>query len=374
MRRSTGMALFAGAMWAAAVIFTFPREDTPLQLLMLFLAGGLGAGAIASMSMQPIGCIAYVAPPLISVLVLLALNMSSPVTRALTGMGVLYFIILLAALFNGFSSFVTIVRNRVESSSLETRLLQLELATSTEANRAKSMFLASMSHELRTPLNAIIGFSEVIRDQALGATAPDRYRDYAGDIHEAGQHLLQIVNDILDISRIEAGRLSLDEDEVDLERVVATVLRMVGPAAARRGVDLSSQLPGGLPALRADELRVRQILVNLLSNAVTFAKPPGKAVVGAGLTPDGGLAVWVRDDGIGMSNEDIVTALKPFHQVESSLARGHGGAGLGLSLVDGFIRLHGGHLEIESAPAAGTTVRAVFPAARVLPGREWLRP
>jgi signal transduction histidine kinase len=278
----------------------------------------------------------------------------------------LYLAVLLAALLSGFSSFATIVRTKIDSRTLETRLLEMELAASTEANRAKSQFLGNMSHELRTPLNAVIGFSEIIRDQSLGPSAMENYRDYANDIHIAGEHLLRIVNDVLDISQIEAGNLKLHEGETDVRAVVQAAVKLIGQSAFEVGVALSVDLPPDLPLLLADELRVKQVLLNLLSNAVKFSERCGTVTVGAALHPSGGLAMWVSDTGIGMSETEINTAMQPFQQVVGSLSRSHDGLGLGLSLVDGFVGLHGGHLEVTSVPAAGTTVKVVFPPERVL--------
>ena len=370
IQKTTGWALFAGVLWATAVVFAFPRDDMTLQLLILFLVGGLSAAAVASMSAQPVACIAFLTPPLVSVLALLAIQMGTPVTRAISAMGALYLVTLFAALLSGFSSFVTIVRSRIDSRTLETKLLQMELAASTEANRAKTLFLANMSHELRTPLNAVIGLSEIIRDQSLGADATAQYRDYANDIHDSGQHLLRIVNDVLDISKIEAGRLELHDGLMEIGPTVAAAIRLVEPMAQETGATLSVELPSDLPALYADELRVRQILLNLLSNAVKFSRHPGTAKVGATLRPDGCLALWVADNGIGMTESEVAMAREPFRQVESSYARAHDGTGLGLSLVQGFMTLHQGKLEIDSTPTVGTTVTVVFPPERVLWARN----
>jgi two-component system cell cycle sensor histidine kinase PleC len=366
IQKSSMLALISGLLWAVAVIFAFPRADMTLQLLILFLVGGLGAGAVASAAAHPIACLAFVAPPLISVLLLLATETGSPVAHAIAAMGALYLLTLLAALTTGFSSFVSIVRGRLDSRSLETRLLQAELAASTEANRAKSIFLANMSHELRTPLNAIIGFSEIIRDQSLGPKATDQYLDYANDIHEAGHHLLRIVNDILDIATIEAGRLTLQDGELDVGRLVTAALTLTEAAARNVGVALRAEIPPNLPRLRADELRVRQMLLNLLSNAVKFSGRPGFATTGAELRQDGTLCVWVTDNGAGMQDVEIATARQPFRDLEKSITRAHDGAGLGLSLVEGFIRLHGGRLEITRTTPSGTKASVIFPAERVI--------
>jgi len=365
LQRSTLSALMAGILWSAAVIYAFPRDDMSLELVILFLVGGLGSGAVGSMPSQPVACVAFMGPPLISVLSLLA-TQGGQTAHVFTLMGSLFVFVLMAALTSGFSSFATIVRTKIDSRTLETRLLEMELAASTEANAAKSQFLANMSHELRTPLNAVIGFSEIIRDQSLGPQAVANYREYANDIHVAGENLLRIINDVLDISKIEAGKLELQESETDIRAIAQSGVKLMTQAAFERGVALRGDLPDDLPMVMADELRLKQALLNLLSNAVKFSHRDGTVTVGAGLRPDGSMAVWVADTGIGMSESEIRTALQPFRQVANSLSRAHDGIGVGLSLVDGIVGLHGGRLELTSTPARGTTVTVVLPPERVV--------
>jgi signal transduction histidine kinase len=363
IRRTSFWAFYAGLMWAAALSYAFLHGDPVLQLLILFLVGGLAAGAVATMASQPIACAAYAGPPLIAVLILLATQGNTPVFHVMAAMGLLYLVVLAAALMSGFTSFVTIVRNAVETRSMEMRLLEMELAAAADANRAKSAFLAKMSHELRTPLNAIIGFSEIIREEVPNGGS--HLREYAADIHDAGRHLLRIVDDVLDISRIEAGKIELRDGEIDLPLLVASVLKLIRPAAEKEGVKVSADLPLILPKLVGDEGRVRQIVLNLLSNAVKFSRQHGHASVGAAVRPDGALAIWVEDDGIGMTEAEVATAREPFRQAQNELSRSHDGTGLGLALVDAFVKLHGGTLEIMSARGAGTTVTALFPPQRV---------
>lgn len=365
LERTTLAGFVAGILWAAAVIYAFPHGDMNLQLLILFLVGGLGAGAVASMPSQPVACFAFVAPPLGSGLIMLA-SQGGSIAHVFTLMWFLFVVGLFAALASGFSSFATIVRTKIDSRTLETRLLELELAASTEANRAKSQFLANMSHELRTPLNAVIGFSEIIRDQSLGPAAVANYRDYANDIHLAGEHLLRIINDVLDVSKIEAGKLELHESETDIRAIAQAGVKLMSQSAFESGVDLVVAVPPDLPMLMVDELRIRQVLLNLLSNAVKFSQRGGTVTVGAAVRPDRGVAVWVADTGIGMSETEVTTALKPFRQVMNSLSRTHNGIGIGLTLVDGIVSLHGGQMELTSAPGQGTTVTVTFPRERVL--------
>jgi signal transduction histidine kinase len=235
------------------------------------------------------------------------------------------------------------------------------------ANRSKSQFLANMSHELRTPLNAIIGFSEMIRDGMLGPIGTPVYRDYAADINRSGMHLLQLVTDILDVSRAEAGHLSLNEEICDPARVVEGSVVMIREAAHQGQVALEVAPMDRTPWLFADERRLRQILINLLSNAVKFTLPGGRVAVSLALESDGGLAFSVEDTGIGMSQAHIEIALTPFGQVDSQLNRQYEGAGLGLPLTRQLVDLHDGELEVTSRLGEGTRVVARFPAYRIRP-------
>ncbi len=245
------------------------------------------------------------------------------------------------------------------------RLIESELRAARDlaegASQAKSQFLANMSHELRTPLNAIIGFSEVI-SAALFGPLDARYRDYAQDIHGSGHHLLRIINDLLDLSKVEAGRLELRESPVPIALIFETCRRMVDDRAAVAGVSLDFQ-PTDL-AVSGDELRLEQVLLNLVSNAVKFTPTGGHVAVSAMLALSGEVVITVADTGIGMAPEDIPRALQPFGQVNNSLARPHGGTGLGLPLAQRLIELHGGTLTIDSELGKGTTVTVVLPVER----------
>jgi len=232
------------------------------------------------------------------------------------------------------------------------------------ASKAKSMFLANMSHELRTPLNAIIGLSEMINDQVLGAESP-KYREYAGDIGTSGRHLLGIINEMLDIAKIEAGKYMLDESAVDLAALAEQATRILGIEAERAGLTLTTELESGLPQVRADAGAIRRILFNLLSNALKFT-PRGGRVTLSIRRLDEKIEVAVSDTGIGIAEEDIPKLMRPFAQVEGAYQRRYGGTGLGLAIVRALAELHGGKLEITSAPDQGTRVRLLLPAARIL--------
>jgi signal transduction histidine kinase len=232
------------------------------------------------------------------------------------------------------------------------------------ANRAKSEFLATMSHELRTPLNAIIGFSEVIMRGVLGPVGNETYQSYIQDIHASGRHLLDIINDILEFSKAEAGKLDLIESEVDVRDAMTALLRLSGPRARDAGLEIVERIPEELPRLWCDERKLKQMLLNLLSNAVKFTPTGGRIEVAASCGDDG-FAISVTDTGVGIAKSNLTRVLQPFVQVENSLGRRYEGTGLGLTLVKSMIELHDGELEIESDLGQGTTVRLVFPSERV---------
>jgi PAS domain S-box-containing protein len=237
------------------------------------------------------------------------------------------------------------------------------------ASRAKSMFLANMSHELRTPLNAIIGMSEMIKTEMLGPVVNAQYRSYAGDIHTSGMHLLGIINEILDLAKIEAGRMELDESELDLGVVVGDVLRIVAPQAAANGLAVESKLAPHLPHLRADDQAIRRILFNLLSNAFKFTPRNGKVTVALRQAENADIELSVADTGIGIAAEDISKLMQPFVQLDNVYQRKYQGTGLGLALVRSLAQLHGGSISIESVPGRGTVVTVWLPAARVVSTR-----
>ena len=261
-------------------------------------------------------------------------------------------------------SITSMIRLQLENEDLVADLRGAKDAAE-EASRVKSQFLAHMSHELRTPLNAIIGFSEIIKGQICGPVGNERYRGYATDIHSSGRHLLRLVDDILDLSKLETGNLELSEGEVDLAALVSDCIALVKSQADRRAIRIAAELPDDSPLIHADELRLKQVILNLLSNAIKFSHEGHAVGVGVGRRPSGEVSITVRDTGIGMKPEDIPAALQPFRQVESEIARRYEGTGLGLPLAKTLIELHGGTLALASAPGAGTTVTVLLPKDRV---------
>lgn len=235
-----------------------------------------------------------------------------------------------------------------------------------QANRAKSEFLAAMSHELRTPLNAVIGFSEIIRDEAFGPVGNSSYSDYGNDIHLSGQHLLGLINNILDLSKIESGNDVLIEDMLDIPETIDTAIMLTGRLAQQHDIKLEVDLAENLPALRADDRKVKQILVNLISNAVKFTPAGGKVTLKAWSRMESGYVLQVIDNGTGIAAKDVSKALKPFVQLDGGFDRKHEGTGLGLPLTKALVEQHGGSLDLQGEVDVGTTVTVRFPAQRIV--------
>ena len=233
------------------------------------------------------------------------------------------------------------------------------------ANRAKSEFLANMSHELRTPLNAIIGFSDIIRTQAFGTVGSPEYLDYARDINESGKRLLQVINDILDVSRIEAGERQLNEGVVDLHKMLIASLDMLAPKIEAHRMIVSNHVRDTAPKIIGESHAIKQILINLLSNAVKFTPDGGRISIDADVDDYGQMHLSITDTGIGLTDEEIEKALSPFGQVDTALNKSESGTGLGLTLVQSLMTLHGGSLELFSQKGIGTTATLIFPPKRV---------
>ncbi len=252
-----------------------------------------------------------------------------------------------------------------EEVNRRTSELVIAVKRARAASQAKTDFLANMSHELRTPLNAIIGFSDMIGCQLIGPIGNARYVEYALDINGSAQHLLSIINDILDFSKIEAGEMQLQEDVMNVSHVISFCLRLVQHRATQGDIKLCSSVADGVPLIRGDERKIKQTLLNLVSNSVKFT-PAGGSVSVTAAVRDGGLDIAVTDTGIGMSPDEMAHALEPFGQVDNSLSRKHDGTGLGLPLASALAELHGGSLSVQSEAGKGTTVTVRLPAERLL--------
>jgi PAS domain S-box-containing protein len=261
-------------------------------------------------------------------------------------------------------------RIAAEEERRHKEILAKELEQARESDRIKSEFLAVMSHELRTPLNAILGFSEIIKNQTFGPVGRERYREYAGDIHSSGKHLLSLINDILDLSRLDAGKMELRLEPVDVRDLISECVHSVEEQALKSGVQLIVDCSERRWKLRVDPRRVRQMLLNLLSNAVKFTEAGGEIRVTA-RPRDRGFTIAVADTGIGMAPEHLAKALERFGQIDSSLSRKYEGTGLGLPLTKHLAELHGATLKIESTVGTGTTVTIHFSSDSLV---ENLRP
>jgi len=247
--------------------------------------------------------------------------------------------------------------------------LELDLAAAKrqaeKASSAKADFLAKISHEIRTPLNAIIGFSEVMMAERFGPLGSERYRDYLKDIHASGGHLLSLINDLLDLSKIEAGRLELAFTTVSLNELTRECVAIMQPQANRDRIIIRTSLPPSLPQVVADARSLRQIVLNLLSNSIKFTDAGGQVIVSTALNDAGDVALRVRDTGVGMSENDLATALEPFRPLATSGSAASGSSGLGLPLTKALAEANRASFYIKSAPKAGTLVEIAFPPSQV---------
>ena len=268
-----------------------------------------------------------------------------------------------AALLRAHVSELEATKKKLEATTTD---LMTALEAAAASSQAKSQFLATMSHELRTPLNAIIGFSEILATELFGPMGNPRYRDYACDVRESGSHLLSLINDILDFSKVDAGHLQLDDENIALDQVIEESIRMVRQQASHQEINIAADIDVDLPMIHADHRRIRQVLLNLLSNATKFTPAGGHIIVAAHYDGEK-ILLSVEDTGIGIAHDDIPKALERFGQIDSALNRKYQGTGLGLPLSKRLIELHGGTLSIMSVLGEGTIVTAAFPANRTVP-------
>ncbi len=332
-------------------------HDPDVDLLVLSMIAGMAAGGTIMMYSIPAAMIAFLCCAIAPAWIAIAFS-GDRMAPGIVAYTVLYFVLLVVAGLNGYQTFVENVRLRVQNA---------ELAYKAEAaNRAKSRFLANMSHELRTPLNAIIGFAEVIHNQFKGPVGNPQYVDFARSIHESGRHLVSIINDILDLSKVEAGKADLEEEVI---RVATLIDHAVG--LMRQGIDaaqlrLDIQIDSDLPDVLVDSRKINQVLLNLISNAVKFTPAAGWLRIAAQRAEDGGVRLIVSDTGCGIAADEIDDVLKPFVQSRDAERRHVQGTGLGLPLADQLMKLHGGTLTLESTRRLGTSVTIHIPAARMI--------
>jgi two-component system, cell cycle sensor histidine kinase PleC len=362
--------LFFGMAWTFILIHPVGGDEQS-SMFMLFVM--LLVVAISSMlaSSLPVAVLALTLPVTIAIALDFVLKATLHdyilAVMALTAEG--YFSLLAYRLY---STTLATLEARAEKDALIGELEQSK-SISDEARRraeaaniAKSRFLAQMSHELRTPLNAILGFSEVMKGEIFGAHAVPMYKDYAADIHSSGVHLLNLINEILDLSRIEAGRYELNEEAVSLHRVVEDCHHLLKLRAGNRGITIHEVFEPDMPRLWADERAVRQICLNLLSNAIKFTPQGGEIWLKVGWTASGGQYMSVKDTGPGIPEEEIPVVLASFGQGSNSIKSAEQGAGLGLPIAKNLIDLHGGTFTLKSKLRIGTEVVVTFPPERVM--------
>src|SRR5215207_3207172 len=360
-----------GASWAMLGLHLVSLDSQASNPFVLFLV--MLVVAMATILSATIPAVMYAGALPITVVVVAscaALGTVSGSTTALMVAGaVAYFLVLGNKLHR---SAVETLEFRAEKDALIAELEQAKLNSdearrrAEEANLAKSRFLATMSHELRTPLNAILGFSEVMKNEVFGPHASPSYREYAGDIHGSGQHLLTLINEILDLSRIEAGRYELSEEAVQLPYVVEDCRHMLNLRAKAKNQTVREMIDPTLPRLWADERALRQIVLNVLSNAIKFTPPGGEIAVKVGWTSSGGQYLSVKDTGPGIPEEEIPIVMQSFGRGSLAITTAEQGSGLGLPIVKGLVDIHGGGFQLKSKPREGTEVIVTFPAARVM--------
>ncbi|WP_152045871.1 sensor histidine kinase [Aureimonas psammosilenae] len=345
-----------------------PLRFEIFQFSILFLA--IALTAMISWTLQHVVLIAFA--PLVAVLVVELAMAPESTTGAMRVMliGAVPFFAFVSAKIRG--NTIERMKHQMEKDELIAELDSARIVSdearrrAEEANLAKSRFLATMSHELRTPLNAILGFSEVISNEILGPINNESYREYIKDIHASGQHLLNLINEILDLSRVEAGRYDLNEEAVSLTTIAEDCLSYVRLRCENKDIRLTVQMEQGMPQLWADERAVRQIVLNLLSNAVKFTPPGGSVRLRVGWTAGGGQYVSIRDNGPGIPEDEMPIVLSNFGQGSIAIKAAEQGTGLGLPIVKALLHMHNGDFVLTSKVREGTEATAVFPHSRVL--------
>jgi two-component system cell cycle sensor histidine kinase PleC len=360
-----------GICWSMLSLFSLTSSGQNLEVVMFAMVlVGIAANAVSTRTLPAATLVSTLPATLtVSIDLIMAGGLLNYSLAAVTLGGEIFFVFLARQLH---ASELEGVTHQAEKDTLineleEARNMSEEARRHAEqANIAKSQFLATMSHELRTPLNAIIGFSEVLKSELLGAHAIPQYKEYAGDIHASGQHLLNLINELLDLSRIEAGKYELNEEAVSLVDVAEDCRRMMQIRAKAKGIELSYNTGNNLPKIWGDERAIRQVVLNLLSNAIKFTPQSGKVALMVTRSGDGGQMISVRDNGPGIPEEEIETVLSSFGQGSLAQKTAEQGAGLGLPIVQKIMELHQGRFDLFSKLRFGTEVIATFPRARVM--------
>jgi two-component system cell cycle sensor histidine kinase PleC len=369
----------SGCAWAMLVVLLLNSPDPSARgflLALLMLVAGMTAMVGSAVP-------AAVGGGLLPMMIAIVIVIGPPTIRetfllsALCGGVLIYFIVLSSRLHRTALAGLSF---QAEKDALIAELEQAKLNSDEArrraegANLAKSRFLATMSHELRTPLNAILGFSEVMKAELFGAHSVPTYKEYASDIHSSGQHLLMLINEILDLSRVEAGRYELKEEAVSLPGVVEECRHLLALRAKNRSITVVEALDIDLPRIWADERAVRQVTLNLLSNAIKFTPQGGEITIKVGWTPAGGQSLSIRDTGPGIPEDEIPIVLSSFGRGSMAQKNADEGTGLGLPIVRGLVELHGGEFKLLSKVREGTEVIVIFPSERVMNALEPLDP
>ena len=359
-----GGSLAGGLVWGAGVVwFTDPADTIAVGISSFFVAGMI-SGATVALSSLILAFVCFAAPFVLPFAVIVFLNGGD------TGVAMAVSLFVYAAgMFVVSFKFNHQIREmltlRWTNSALLTEVVA-EKDRAEAANRVKSDFLARMSHELRTPLNAIIGFSDALKSSRFREQGFEKYEDFAGEIHVSGCHLLDLIEDLLDIARIESGKLEMEDRPVSVAEAVRFAISMQIDQARDQGVTLSAKDIDADLTLRVNERALRQVLINLVSNAVKFTASAGKVEAFAGLGDDGGIEISVRDTGIGIPNDKLNEVLQPFRQLEAPYARKYAGTGLGLAIVASLATHFGGQFGLESEVGVGTTATVRFPEDRTV--------
>jgi signal transduction histidine kinase len=357
--------LLVPLMWGLSGPLFLAQLEPLLQAFLLAIVVGIAGGLIGTISSHK--------PSILTSLPVMLLPMAGSFIAI--GGNIYLILALLIVVYCLYIMNVGLELHRTIRDSLRLRFERSELIEqlrtardeAEEANEAKSSFLANMSHELRTPLNAILGFSEMIKLGMFGKKSEERQIEYAGFIHDSGTHLLDLINDILDLSKAEAGALELHEEKFRLRPLVESCIQLLAPAAGKAGIEVVGPVGKAAgPALFADERKLRQILLNLLSNAMKFTPAGGRVTVSYEVAGNGELGLAIADTGVGLTPRQLEMAMQPFVQVDGSYSKSAQGTGLGLPLTLKLTELHGGRLEMRSSPGKGTTAIVHLPAERLI--------
>lgn len=360
-----------GISWSLLALFSlFSNGQTLAVVMFAVVLVGTASNAVSTRTLPPATLVSTLPATLTVALTLVFMGGLLNYSLAAVTLGAEIFFLYLAQQLHR-SELETVVHQAEKDQLIneleEAREMSDEARRHAEqANIAKSQFLATMSHELRTPLNAIIGFSEVLKSELLGPHQVPQYKEYAGDIHASGQHLLNLINELLDLSRIEAGKYELNEEAVSLIDIAEDCRRMVEIRAKAKGIELSFAAANNLPKIWGDERAIRQVILNLLSNAIKFTPQAGKVILSVARSADGGQLISVRDNGPGIPDDEIETVLSSFGQGSLAHKTAEQGAGLGLPIVQKIMELHQGRFDLFSKLRFGTEVIATFPRARVM--------